>query len=117
MLEEKVRENPDEPRYHSSLGIALAMVGRSDEAIRAGRRAVDLFPLAKDAIYAQPHVQDLAHIYLLVGDFDSACDQLGLLLSIPGWTSRALLETDPRWAPLRDQPCYVDLMKDHAGPQ
>jgi serine/threonine protein kinase/Flp pilus assembly protein TadD len=117
MLDEKVLENPDEPRYHSSLGISLALVGRSDDAIRAGRRAVDLFPLAKDAIYAQPHVQDLAHIYLLVDDFDSACDQLRLLLSIPGWTSRALLETDPRWAPLRDQPCYVDLMKDHAGPQ
>ena len=113
MLEEKVRDNPDEPRYHSSLGIALATLGRRVEAIRQGKRGVELFPLAMDAIYAQPHVRDLAHIYLLVGEYDDACRQLEVLLSIPGWISIPLLETDPRWAPLRDQPCYQPLLEKY----
>lgn len=110
VLRAKVLENPDEPRYHSSLGIALALLGQHEEAIRAGKRAIELFPLSADAIYAQMGQQDLAHIYLLSGEYKSACDQLELLLSIPGWISIPLLESDPRWATLRNQPCYRELL-------
>ena len=110
MLEERLKESPDDPRLHSSLGIALALSGDKARAIRAGKRGVDLFPLSSDAIYAQTQMQDLAHIYGLVGEYDSACSQLNLLLSVPGWISTALLETDPRWAPLREHPCYRELI-------
>jgi len=105
-LEEALPANADDPRYHSSLGIAYAALGRKEEAIREGKRAIELFPLSRDAAYALPHPQDLAHIYVLTGDYQSAIEELDHLLSIPGWVSIPWLELDPRWAPLRDDPGY-----------
>ena len=47
-------------------------------------------------------VQDLAVIYVMVGEFDSALDQIEYLLSVPSWLSVPMLRLDPRWDPLRD---------------
>jgi tetratricopeptide (TPR) repeat protein len=116
MLDEQVLSHPEDPRYQSSRGIVLAKLGRNEEAVRAGKRATELFPLSADAVYAQPYVLDLAHIYLLIGDYDSACRELGLLLSIPGFYSLPLFDSDPRWVDLRDRPCYQQLVEDSATP-
>ncbi len=78
MLEAEVQAHPDDPRYHSSLGVTYAALGRRDEAIREGKRAVELLPVTKDAVYGLPGVIDLAHIYTLVGDHRAALEQLEL---------------------------------------
>jgi len=51
ILEKNVAEVPNDPRYHSALGIALAGIGKKEEAISEGFRAVDLLPVSKDAMY------------------------------------------------------------------
>ena len=83
LLERKVREIPDDPRYHSALGIAYAGIGRKIDAIKEGKRAVDLLPMAVDAVYGIPYVIDLATIYTMVGEFDLAMDQFEYLLTVP----------------------------------
>jgi serine/threonine-protein kinase len=109
-LEQALEENPDDPRLHSSLGIALAALGHEEEAIREGARGVSLYPLSRDAFYGIPYVLDLAQIYTLVGKHDAACEQLEQLLSVPSWVSPALLEMDPRWDRLRDRPRFQRLL-------
>ena len=115
VLEKEVQAKPDDPRYHSSLGIAYAGLGRKDDAIREGKRAVELLPLSKDAVYGIPHAQDLAFIYTLVVDYDAALDQLEKLLSIPSWISIPWIQMDLRLAPLYNYPRYQKLVEKYSG--
>jgi len=56
-------------------------------------------------------VEDLAHIYVMVGEYDKAIDRLEDLLSIPGPLSIPLLRLDPAWDPLRNHPRFQDLLR------
>ncbi len=117
LLEKKIMEHLNDPRYHSSLGIAYAGIGRKKEAIREGEKAVELLPMSKDAAYGIPYVHDLAVIYIMVGEYDLALDQMEYLLSVPSWLSAGWLEMDIRFAPLRNHPRYKELLTKYAGDQ
>lgn len=110
-LEAKVTEWPEDARIHSSLGLAYAGLGRNEEAIREGKTAVKLLPVTKDAWRGPFRVCDLAHIYVMVGEYDAAIEQLEYLLSIPGEISIPLLKLDPTWDPLRDNPRFQKMLK------
>jgi serine/threonine-protein kinase len=114
LLETEVRQYPDDPRYHSSLGIAYAALGRKEEGIREGKKAVELLPVAKDAFYGLPCVEDLAFIYTLTGESEAALDRLDYLLSIPSWISVTWLRMDPQWDPIRNQPHFMQLLEKHS---
>jgi TolB-like protein/Tfp pilus assembly protein PilF len=58
-------------------------------------------------------VEDLAFIYVLVGEYDAALDAIEHLLSIPSRFSVPLLRLDPRWDPLRDHARYKALLRRH----
>ncbi|MCH7498297.1 MAG: tetratricopeptide repeat protein [Candidatus Marinimicrobia bacterium] len=115
LLEIKVQDQPDDARFHSALGIAFAGLGRKKEAIREGKRSVDLMPISKDALRGLFRVANLAQIYVMVGEHDAALDQIESLLSIPGELSVPLLRLDPTWAPLRDHPRFTDLLDKYGG--
>ncbi len=108
-LEAKIQQSPEDERFHSSLGIAYAGLGRKEDAIREGDRGVELLPISKDAWRGQYRVEDLAHIYVMVGEYDLAIDKLEYLLSIPGEMSIHLLRLDPAWDLLRDHPRFKKL--------
>ena len=110
VIESWLRENPDDPRAHGALGIALAGLGRDAEAVREGRMAVDLLPLSKDALIGTWHLEALARIYVMVGEYDATIDELEVLLSRPGPLSVARLRLDPTWDPLRDHPRFQALV-------
>ena len=110
-FEKELQERPDNPRIHRSLGIAYAGLGRKEEAIREGKRAVELLPVSKDAIWGPNLVLNLASIYVLVGEENAAIDQLEYLLSIPSPLSVSLLRIDPRWDPLRKNPRFQKLLE------
>ena len=109
LLEAEVRKVPEDGLYHSSLGVAYALLGRREEAVREGKRGVELLPLTKDPVYGIPHVIDLARIYTLLGDEGDALAQIEVLLSHPGWVSVPFLEMDPTVRPLRDSPRFRAL--------
>jgi len=47
ILETKIREQPEDARLHSALGIAYAGLGRKEDAIREGKLGVELLPVLK----------------------------------------------------------------------
>jgi TolB-like protein/Flp pilus assembly protein TadD len=96
-LEKDLREHPEDSRIHTSLGLAYAYLGRKDEAIREGKRAVSLHPLSKDAYGAPHYVNSLAMIYTVVGEYEEAINQLEYLMSIPSGdiVSIPVLRLDP----------------------
>ena len=113
LLETKLQEQPQDERLHSSLGIAYAGLGRMAEAIRAGKKGVELLPMSKEAWRGAYRVEDLARIYVMVGEYDAAIDQLEFLLSRPGDLSIALLRLDPHWKPLWDHPRFQALVEKY----
>jgi len=111
VLESKVQEQPEDGRYHSSLGIAYAGLGRKKDAIREGKLGVEWLPVSKEAWRGLYRVEALATIYVMVGDFDAAVNQLEDLLFRPGEMSRPLLRLDPAWDPLRNHPRFKKLLE------
>ncbi|MEE9166389.1 MAG: protein kinase [Candidatus Neomarinimicrobiota bacterium] len=114
ILERNLQEQPGDARFHSSLGIAYAGLGRKNEAIREGKLAVELLPVSKEAWKGVVRLEDLAQIYAMVGQYNDAIDQLEFLLSVPGTISISLLRVNPIWDPLRDHPRFQKLIKKKA---
>jgi len=114
-LEEALREHPEDSRIHASLGLAYAYLDRKEEAIREGKRAVDLYPQSKDAYGAPHYVNSLAMIYTVVGEYEEAINQLEYLMSIPSGdiVSIPVLRLDPVWDPLRQHPRFQRLLEEN----
>ena len=110
-LESKIKEQPDDSRLYSALGIAYAGLGLKDRAIQEAKKATDLLPVSKEFWRGTLRVKDLAQVYVMVGEYDKAFDQIEYLLSIPGELSVALLKIDPVWAPLRGLPRFQKLVQ------
>jgi TolB-like protein/Flp pilus assembly protein TadD len=109
-LEEQLRAAPNDPQRHVFLGLALAYLGRKEEAIREGERGVALDPVSKDA-RGGPYMQhQLARIYILVGEHEKTLDQLEPLLKIPYYLSPGWLRIDPNFDPLRKHPRFETLV-------
>jgi len=83
ILERAAADGPDDPRLHSSLGLALSGLGLRDEALRAGELATRLSPVSADAIVGPFHLIDLAMIHTTLGDDEAALEIVEHLLSIP----------------------------------
>jgi hypothetical protein len=93
------------------LGLAYAGLGRREDAIREGRRAVELRPPEKDTWYGVDMLRNLAVVYATLGEADSTVKQLRTLLSVPSWISVPLLLVDPTWDPVRRDPGFQALVK------
>jgi len=109
-FEEQLRASPDDDQRHVLLGLALAYLGRKDEAIRHGQRGLELAPVARDWALGSYNVHQLARIYTVVGEQEKALDHLESLLKMPYYLSPAWLKIDPNFAPLRSNPRFQKLV-------
>ena len=92
------------------LGLIDAALGRKEEALREGRRAVELLPVEKDSINGPLMIEYLAMIAAWVGDNDLACEQLGAAIRYPGHLSYGELKLLPFWDPLRGDPRFEKIV-------
>jgi tetratricopeptide (TPR) repeat protein len=113
-IEETLRAAPEDPGRRVFLGLALAYLGRKDEAIREGERGVALDPVAKDAFDGPYFQHQLVRIYMLVDEPEKALNQLEPLLKVPYYLSPGWLKIDPHFDPLRKNPRFQKLV---AGPK
>jgi tetratricopeptide (TPR) repeat protein len=103
-----------QPDLHSTLGWAFALLGDREEAIRHGRRGVELMPVSRNAQSGQRKVMMLARIYAWVGEPDEAFELIETLLTTPGpGLSVAELRLGRRWDPLRDQPRFAEILEKY----
>ena len=110
--ESLIEEHLEDSRLYTSLGLVYAGLGRREDAIRAGKKGVELLPIGKEAWRGAYRLEDLSVIYARVGEFALAIDNLETLLSIPGDLSVNLLKLDPKWDPLRDHPRFIALLEE-----
>ena len=116
ILEDDVSARPEDARLHTSLGIAYAGLGRSEDAVRRGRRGVELMPISRDTFVGTWQLQDLAWIYVMTGDYDAAVEAFNAILEIPSVWSIEMLLADPRTNSLRDFPGFQALVDKHSRP-
>ena len=112
-LEKLISERGEDTRLYAPLGLTLAYLGHKQDAIREGRRALDLYPVSRDAFEGVRYVMNLAKIYAVVGEHELALDQLEYLFSIPCGNNYSvhILRLDPVWDALRDQPRFRQLIE------
>jgi TolB-like protein len=113
-VEPMVREQPDYGAAFCVLGLIDAGLGRKEEAIREGRRAVELLPITKDSIDGAELMKYLAVIYAWSGEKDLAIQQVVATLQIPSTLSYGNLKLHPYWDALRGDPRFERIVADLA---
>jgi TolB-like protein/Flp pilus assembly protein TadD len=111
MEQEKIVQT--QPNYAPALcvlGLIDAALGRKEEALREGRRAVELVPVEKDALVGPTMIKYLAMIAAWTGDKDLACEQLEIAVRPPSVISYGQLKLLPFWDPLRGDPRFDKIV-------
>ena len=107
---ELIAEQSDYAEGLCVLGLADAALGNKQDAIREGRRAVELLPVTKDAIIGALLVKYLALIYAWTGEKDLALEQLSIATRLPCSLSYGELRLHPYWDPLRGDPQFEKIV-------
>jgi TolB-like protein/DNA-binding winged helix-turn-helix (wHTH) protein len=108
--EKLVRADPDDAGALCVLGLIDAALGRKEEALREGWRAVDLLPVEKDATNGTRVIGVLAIIAAWVGNNDLACEQLAVVIHRRNEITYGELKLLPFWDPLRGDPCFEQIV-------
>jgi TolB-like protein/Tfp pilus assembly protein PilF/predicted Ser/Thr protein kinase len=106
----QIQAHPDDAGALSVLGLIDAALGRKEEALSEGRRAIELLPVEKDTMNGGRLVVYLAMIAAWLGDKDLACQQLAEAISYPTGPSYGQLKLLPTWDPLRGDPCFEKIV-------
>ena len=109
-----VREQPAYAEAFCVLGMADAVLGHKEDAIREGRRAVELLPVTKDSITGSFLLQFLALIYAWTGEKDQALEQLAVAARTPGYLSYGELRLHPYFDSLRGDPRFEAIVQSLA---
>jgi TolB-like protein/Tfp pilus assembly protein PilF len=115
--EKIVAAQPDFGPAWCVLGMIDAGLGRKEEALREGRRALELLPVEKDALVGQYLVRYFAVIAAWVGEKDLACEQVAIAVRPPSNVSYGELKLMPWWDPLRGEPCFEKIVASLAPKQ
>ena len=108
--DEAVRTAPDDASKLCFLGLIDASLGRKEEALREGRRAVELLPSTKDALNGTEVLYFYAVICAWTGERDQAIQQLQTLARLPAGVSYGEIRLDPFWDPLRGDPRFEKIV-------
>jgi tetratricopeptide (TPR) repeat protein len=109
-----VQAQPNDSQELGLLGLIDAYLGRKEEALREGRRAMEL--AAKDPFEGVRRVANLAMIAAWVGDKDLAFEELESLIRRPSALSYGGLKLFPWWDPLRGDARFDKLLEEAKQP-
>ena len=93
--------------------MALAGLGRHQDAVRECETALEFFSETEDALLYPVVLFDMAQVHILAGNHDRAVETLDRLLSMPCVYSVNTLKLDPIFDPLRDHPDFQALLKKY----
>lgn len=93
---------------YSALGLTLAGLDYKEEAISAGKMAVEA--AKKNTMDESDMKLILAQIYTITGEYDTAIKSIEYLLNNPSCLSDKLLRLDPVWQSLYNQTKFKSLL-------
>src|SRR5438477_2978018 len=108
--EELVHAGPDYAPALCVLGLIDAALGRKEDALQEGRRAVELLPVERDAFAAPDIIQLFSIICAWTGEKDLACQQLANATQFPSFLTYGRLRLLPFWDSLRGDPRFEKIV-------
>jgi len=110
--EKLVAQQPDYAPAICVLGLIDAALGRKEEALREGRRAIELLPVEKDFINGGHMIEYFAITAAWVGEKDLACEMLAKAEQLSGYgtITYGQLKLMPYWDPLRGYPKFEQIV-------
>jgi tetratricopeptide (TPR) repeat protein len=123
IMEKLVGDEPEQAENHRRLGLLFAYMQMKEDAIREGRRAMEVEPESQNAFHGPNNTSNLALIYALVGEPDQALTLIERLITIPGpvqWIdfpsniTVADLRLRKEWDSLRSDPRFQRIVN---GPE
>ncbi len=114
LLNRKVETSPMNAALLSNLAVVDALIGRKEDAISEGKRAVEALPISKDAIDGPRVAMNLAVVYAWTNEPDLAFHQLNALSRVPYGLFYNHLKLEPYWDPLRGDPRFDKLLAELA---
>jgi len=113
--EEELRVHPDDMHLLSYLGLIDAALGRKEEALSEGRRAMELVPIAQEAMRGPYNNAGFtrtrfAMVCAWAGEREQALEQLEAVTKNPGGPSYGELRLNPMWDPLRGDPRFEKIV-------
>jgi len=115
ILEEQLKQKPDDAELRVQFAKLLAWLGEKDAAVAEAQRAIDLRPESKDAFEGPAVTEQVAQVYTILGDNARAIALLDELLNRPSEVTSQRLKLDPAWDPLRNDPAFQALFAKWAG--
>jgi tetratricopeptide (TPR) repeat protein len=109
-VEAQLGDQRDDAILVATLGLIHAGLSQKEDALREGRRAVELRPIEDDAVDGATVITSLAMIYAWVGDIDSAIERLAFLAKTPGGPHYGQLKYDPAWDVVRGDPRFAEIV-------
>jgi serine/threonine-protein kinase len=97
-----------------AVAIAYAGLGRRDQAVETALEIKAKLPAHRHVGPVRTGRMELATVYVMLGDFDDALDQIEWLLENPGTMNVGSLRAHPRWDPLRDHPRFQALLEQYS---
>jgi serine/threonine protein kinase len=116
-LYQKVQADPTDPFLLTSLALADVALGRKEEALQEGRRAMGMRPVSEDAVDGPIIAMEVALVCVWANQPDLAFEQLNMLIQAPrpgNCLHYGDLKTDPEWDPLRKDPRFDKLLAELA---
>jgi len=112
--EEELRVHPDDEVLLADLGLIDAGLGRKEEALTEGRRAMEATPNVKDSDTDPDLKARFAMICAWTGERELALGQLEALCKTPGYHTYGNLRLSPLWDPLRGDPRFEKIVNSLA---
>jgi TolB-like protein len=108
--EEVVRTQPDYAPALGALGLIDGGLGRKDDALREGRRAIELLPIERDAFGGSDMIQFFSVICAWTGEKELALQQLDIVTRMPSALTYGRLKLHPFWDPLHGDPRFEKIV-------
>jgi len=115
-METVLQKQPDYAEAMSVIGMIDAALGRKEDALREGRRAVELLPVTKDVMTGSELLRNLALIYAWTGEKELALNQIAAALQGPGHITYGQLRLHPWWDAIREDPRFDKLVEEAKKP-
>ena len=108
--EKIVQAQPDYGPAFCVLGLIDAGLGRKEDALREGRRALELLPVEKDSINGGHITEFFAITCAWIGENDIAIENLTKAIKLSGNVTYGRLKLHPFWDPVRADPRFEKLV-------
>jgi non-specific serine/threonine protein kinase len=111
ILERNVRLEPNEPLFHSYLGIVYAGLGEKEKAVNECKISIGLLNPDEDMWDGPDYLWNLAIVYMMNEEYDNAIDQINKALKYPSIMSKTWIRAEKFWDPLWNYEKFKKIME------